>query len=418
MTEQEKPKKRDKKPPPGFVKPPPKPKLSKAERRALQEQQKAAKAALKSGKAPESAQEAETTPKTQETKENAPKTTTPSGPSWIAHLPPYQSADDVFTTDGQLTALHCEHLHPCVIETAYLYATGQIRGSNARCRSMLDCFRTLLREVQLSQDDDWRHALTHTVLSPSFGFLTTAGRPHSVSMGNAFSSIKATIAQAPRDDMDLEALIETLDAYERERIDYAGAAIADLVCQKLLNSNNKETLLVYGYSDVVLRSLRLAKERSLPIEVIVADSANPSRGNELVLELDQLGIPVSYCLLSATTYVLSSRGVTKVLLGAVALQSDGSVTGQAGTAMVALAAADKNIPVLVACETYKISNRLPLESLSQNELAAPSKETTSVPMVELRVDLTPAHLVSGVVTELGIVPSTSVGVLLREMKLS
>jgi translation initiation factor eIF-2B subunit delta len=126
------------------------------------------------------------------------------------------------------------------------------------------------------------------------------------------------------------------------------------------------------------------------------------------------------------TYVLQEN-VSKVLLGASALMSDGSVLGRVGTACVALAAHKHNIPVLVCCETYKISNRVQLESITHNELGNPEallneddvlqnwKEIDGLKLLNVLYDLTPAAFVSGIVTELGIVPPTSVAVLLREM---
>jgi translation initiation factor eIF-2B subunit delta len=130
--------------------------------------------------------------------------------------------------------------------------------------------------------------------------------------------------------------------------------------------------------------------------------------------------------------------VTKVLLGASALLSDGSVLGRSGSAAVALAAQARRVPVLVCAETYKISNRVQLESLTMNELGCTGKvdrdkenvatnatssggggnmdvREAAFKRLHLLYDLTPAQFVSGIVTELGIVPPTSVAVLLREM---
>ena len=139
--------------------------------------------------------------------------------------------------------------------------------------------------------------------------------------------------------------------------------------------------------------------------------------------LRDAGIECTYILLNALTYVL--QDVTKVLLGASALMSDGSVFGRVGTASVAMAAHAHNIPVLICGETYKISNRVQLESITSNELGDPNalakdtlrdwKEKKHLKVLNLLYDLTPSAFVSAFVTELGIVPPTSVAVLLREM---
>ncbi len=46
------------------------------------------------------------------------------------------------------------------------------------------------------------------------------------------------------------------------------------------------------------------------------------------------------------------------MLGASALLSNGSVISRAGTATVALMATQRNVPVLVCCETYKFSEKV------------------------------------------------------------
>jgi translation initiation factor eIF-2B subunit delta len=88
-----------------------------------------------------------------------------------------------------------------------------------------------------------------------------------------------------------------------------------------------------------------------------------------------------------------------------------------------------NVPVLVCCETFKISNRVQLESITGNELGDPddlmppsmslekwkSSRGEHLRLLNLLYDLTPNEFVSGIVTEMGILPPTSVAVLLREM---
>jgi translation initiation factor eIF-2B subunit delta len=103
-------------------------------------------------------------------------------------------------------------------------------------------------------------------------------------------------------------------------------------------------------------------------------------------------------------------------------------------------ASSNNIPVLVCAETHKMSYRgggVQLESITHNEVlnvepttrkdmatggttsSSGGKDdrdaTTLVPRLDVMYDLTPATYVSGIVTELGIVPPSSIAVLLREM---
>lgn len=438
--------------------PPKKPKLTKAERRALQEQQRAAKAAKSRDDETRKSSDAEPSSalaSDQKKKPSSRGTAAATEPilvtasetrnndrkqhdghiSLVSHLSPYRDPQETFEIGARLTLKKQDGssegllLPQPVLELGYKYATGKIQGSNARCRAMLRCFDQVLQEYEPDlSSPDIRQAFDQKVLKPSFQFWTTQCRPHSVSMGNAFTFLKTAIAALDR-EISLEQLRteihETILAYIQERIDIAGQAIASLCNEKLIQQN--EVLLTFGYSEVMMKVLQHAWEQNKRFRVIVVDS-RPVFGGRILLEsLRKLGIPCTYILLNAVTYALPE--VTKVLLGSSALMSDGAVWSPVGTAPVALAAHVHQIPVLVCSETYKISNRVQLESLTNNELGNPhifqkgkenaSKEaSSSEQMLPLLYDLTPAEFVSGVVTEMGIVPPTSVAVLLREMNSS
>lgn len=464
--------KKNKGPPPDLVIPKPKPKLSKAERRALQEQQRAAKAA-KQGQAPggggkqqvgkPAAATAEASKDSQQQHHQASKKSGGGGTAssnkqqqpgsqqkkaaeartdastkkntLVSHLPPYRDPDEIFDTGAVLKlsspsstssatgSSNVSHLHPAVVALGYAYATGEITGGNARCRAMLQCYAHVLEDFVVPPDteQDLRHVVDHQILKPSFQFWTETCRPHSVSMGNAFSFLKTAVAALDRDapwsDM-LETLRETMAAYCRERIEFADKAIAETACQKLLSDDKPEVLLTYGNSEAVSVILQQAAALHKQFRVIVVDSPPMKEGRQLLDTLRAVNIECSYVQLPALTYVL--QDVSKVLLGAAALMSDGSVVGRVGTAVVALAAHNSHIPVLVCAETYKISNRVQLESITSNELGrgtmtAALQEQKNLGELNILFDVTPASFLSGIVTELGLVPPSSVAVLLREM---
>jgi translation initiation factor eIF-2B subunit delta len=484
--EPEKPKK-EKKRPEGLVIPPKKPQLSKAERRALQEQQRAAKAtgqqppqqqqqSEQPGKQQKSSHEASATSKKEDSltqegssqKSKAQQKTV----SLFSHLPPYQDPKSVVDTGPHLwpkgvpvtsisTAAGASYpLHPAVVSLGYQYSKGQIRGGNARCRAMLRVFHQVIGDFHGTGQGggDMRQQIDQLVLKPSFQYWTTSCRPHSVTMGNAFTFLKTAVGSIER-DMDRDEMVaviqDTIDAYIRERIDLAQQAIAQQPALQLsspttngsnnLSSPPPQVILTYGNSEAIAAIfLRMAKTTdTATFRVIVVDSRPLLEGKQMLRKLRVAGIDCSYILLNALTYVM--RDVTKVYLGASALMSDGGVLGRVGTACVALSAHMHNIPVLVCCESYKISNRVQLESITGNELGDPAQvaitstihvgsednanssttnkmnvlkdwlEIDNLRLLNLLYDLTPSDFVSGIVTELGIIPPTSVAVLLREM---
>lgn len=60
--------------------------------------------------------------------------------------------------------------------------------------------------------------------------------------------------------------------------------------------------------------------------------------------------------------------VSKVFLGAHALLANGYVMSRVGTSQIALVAKAFNVPVLVCCETYKFCERVQTDSFVSNEL--------------------------------------------------
>ncbi len=99
-----------------------------------------------------------------------------------------------------------------------------------------------------------------------------------------------------------------------------------------------------------------------------------------------------------------------------------------------------NIPAIFCCETYKFSDKVQLDSICWNEIGDPSELARGAPataggnaspaaagagaaagggarqpkLLNIRYDLTPMKYVSLVITEVGMIPSTSVPVLIRE----
>jgi translation initiation factor eIF-2B subunit delta len=455
--------KKNRGPPPGIK---PKPKLSKQERREIQEKQRAEKAAKQQqqqgngggvGKQQKPQQtKSQDGNKEVNIKESSKTVTTKlvvqdNSLSLFSHLPQPRGKDCLHSFCATswvrwryspfilftLPTFLCVEipnpyapewtstLHPDVIDLGLKFASGEIHEDNARCRSMMLCFLQVLQDYQLPTEEsaavtiDFRTHFDHQVLKPSFQFWTVQCRPHSVSMGNAFTFLKTAVASLERDlplDEAKEVLRETMKQYLLERLEYADRAIAQHAMNKLQNG---DVILTFGYSEVIKVLLTTAQQNGIDFYVWITDSRPLSEGKELLKTLQNAGIKCGYLELSALTYVLQQ--VSKVFLGASALMSNGSIYGRIGTAAVAMLAKDRHVPVLVCCESYKISNKVQVESITQNELGDPKailplgKTNAKFKVLNLMYDVTPSEFVSGIVTELGIIPPTSVAVLLSEM---
>lgn len=330
---------------------------------------------------------------------------------------------------GSPTTVSSDSLHPAVLDLGLQYAEGSIRGSNKRCKAMLQTFKIVIQDYTIPSDTrDYRQDLENRVLKPAFTYWTTKCRHHSVTMGNAFTFLKLAVANLNRDLALQDAksiLCEGIDAYMHERIDFADKAICKFATSKI---SNGDVILTYGKNDLIRMILYQAiQEEKKDFRVIVVDSRPLLEGKDMIKDLIDAGIECTYILINSVSYVM--KEVTKVFLGGSALMSDGSILGRVGTASIAMMAMSLKVPVLVCCETYKISSRVQLESITGNELGDPEGLTApstslkkwkeenpgNLRLLNLLYDLTPNEFVSGIVTEMGILPPTSVAVLLREM---
>ncbi|KAI9294025.1 IF-2B-domain-containing protein [Neoconidiobolus thromboides FSU 785] len=424
--------------------------MTKAERRALQEKQRAEKEAKKQGSS------SNTISKQNKKNEGTKANTTPSNKSLKLEAPMNaQSKDKIKEKSSEASKLqglslfkHLEtstkssnisikDVHPAIIELASQFKDYLICGSNARCIAMLQAFKQVITDYMTPPHTPLcRHLVAH--LSPQITYLVTA-RPMSVTMGNAIRYLKTEISTVDPDlpeDQAKKYLCESIDQFIIDRITAADVIIAENAMGKIKEG---DVIMIYGSSSVVLQVLESAIKKKIQFRVIVVDAGPRFEGKHMLRKLVELGIECSYILLHGVAYI--AKEATKVFLGAHGLFSNGTLLSRAGTAIVAMTGYDQKIPVIVCCETYKFSEKVQLDSIVWNEIGNPEdlittnnnpflsnsnnitddkfnlesfKTMNNVFGLNLLYDLTPPHYISMVITEVGMIPCTSVPVVLRE----
>mmetsp|Transcript_128753 Transcript_128753/g.191900 ORF Transcript_128753/g.191900 Transcript_128753/m.191900 type:complete len:425 (-) Transcript_128753:14-1288(-) len=404
---------------------PKKPKLSKAEMRAKQERQRAEKAArLGQTQAKKKAPNNKPAPNANKSqKKNSGKrreTVDENQVQLFAHLQQYE--------DGRSQKLRNyldEHeVPPCVIRLGLKYANWSISGSNARCIAMLATFKQVIEEY-VTPPGKSLHRDLELFFRPCIEFLSIC-RPKSISMGNAITYIKKQISKTAElsDEKAKISLLEEIDRYIKARIDVS-QFIAKTGNSKIVDG---DVVLTYSNSTSVAATIKLAKDSGKSFKVIVVDSRPTFEGRSLLKNLVAYGLECCYVTLNAISFIMTE--VTKVFLGAFAMLTNGNLISRAGTAAVAMMAHRFNIPVMVCCETYKFVERAQLDSICFNELGDPDalvsgapaagcsladwKTTPNLKLLNLNYDLTPIEFLSVVITEFGMIPPTSVPVILRE----
>lgn len=312
-------------------------------------------------------------------------------------------------------------IHPTIVRLALQFSNFKITGANARCIATLTAFKTVIQDYSTPPHTTLsRHLMTH--LSPQISHLVAA-RPMAITMGNAIRQLKLEISGS---DIDLpeqdakDALCSKIDHYIRDRI-----IMADQVIQETAGSKIKDgdVILTYARSSVVEKVLLDAHTEGRDFSVIIVDSRPMLEGKRLLSILSAAGIQCTYLLLPALGSVINE--VSTVLVGAHSIHSNGSVFSRAGTALVAMMAKRHSVPVVVCCETYKFSEGVQLDSFTKNELAPIGDMFSSFPLTKPRdaltlqnrpnleilnplYDLTPPSCITAVVTEVGVIPPNSI----------
>jgi translation initiation factor eIF-2B subunit delta len=114
---------------------------------------------------------------------------------------------------------------------------------------------------------------------------------------------------------------------------------------------------------------RLKRERRMQqgkdFTVMCVDARPNMTGERLTGTLLRAGVKCFYMALNAVSHMM--RSVTKVLLGAAAVKSNGAVVARCGSAVVAMAAAGQRKPVLICAQSIKFHDEVQLESITSNE---------------------------------------------------
>lgn len=364
----------------------------------------------------------------------------------FAHLPQYERASTVTLSERVK-----ELVHPSVIRLGLRFVNFPLMGAVERCRSMLKAFQQVIRDYTLPPDQAIsRHLESH--LKPLIAYLVQA-RPLAVSQSNAIRHLKLVISKlAP--DMPVERakgeLVSMIDEYIERRIDAAGKSIADLAFDKICNG---DVILTYARALMTGETLKAAARRGKRFRVIVADARPFWEGKDSLLpELLSVGINCTYIHLNAIGYIM--REVTKVLVGAFCIFGNGTVMSRTGTSIVCQQGRLHNVPVIVVCETMKFSERVQLDSFVFNEISdpddlvqprrgisdhaaapkpdkllsaanvprsSPIADWRSIPFLNLLnilYDVTPPEFITVVICEVGLIPVTSIPVVLREYNIA
>ncbi|KAJ9691823.1 hypothetical protein PVL29_011102 [Vitis rotundifolia] len=112
------------------------------------------------------------------------------------------------------------------------------------------------------------------------------------------------------------------------------------------------TILVHGFSRVVLEVLKTAAQNKKLFRVFCTEGRPDRTGLRLSNEMAKLDVPVKLLIDSAVAYTMDE--VDMVFVGADGVVESGGIINMMGTYQIALVAHSMNKPVYVAAESYKV----------------------------------------------------------------
>ena len=249
-----------------------------------------------------------------------------------------------------------------------------------------------------------------------------AARPTAVNLAWAVDRI-LWIAEKTKDErsaQDLRQLI--LDAAQRiadedveinKRMAEHGAALIDNG-DTIIHHCNTGALATVDWG-TALGVIRTAHEQGKRIHVLVDETRPRLQGARLTAwELEQYGIPYEIISDNMAGYFLRAGKAQKVVFGADRVAANGDVDNKIGTYMLALAAHDNEVPAYAVVPTSTVDLSLehggliPIEERDPEEVLGIQFQGERVAPIEaearnIAFDVTPNRLLSGIVTENGVV---------------
>jgi methylthioribose-1-phosphate isomerase len=178
-----------------------------------------------------------------------------------------------------------------------------------------------------------------------------------------------------------------------------------------------------------LAPIFLAHDAGLPVHVWVDETRPRNQGASLTAwELNQHGVPHTVIVDNAGGHLMQHGQVDLCIVGTDRTTAHGDVCNKIGTYLKALAARDNGVPFYVALPTSTIDwtigdglREIPIEERAATEVTHLRGKTASGDIAEIQVtpdgspacnfgfDVTPARLVTGVITEKGVCAASEAG---------
>jgi methylthioribose-1-phosphate isomerase len=296
-----------------------------------------------------------------------------------------------------------KHWPPATREVYTGLQTYRIVGASACVAAILDGLHALGRDVASRHRDNVYRELVEAAS------LFCSLKPNTAAYANAVQWLLFGLNEnvdAKEVVTQVADRVDTYAAYSRRSLH----RIIDEACRLLPARGH---VLIHDYSSTVLAIIEEAARRDNLLTVYVTAGAPVDQGPKVAHEVARAGHRLVYLPDTGIGRVMAE--VEIVLSGVETLFRNGDLANTVGTYPIALVARDARIPMYGVTERIKIhptADTIRAEMLSARVLHAWPKDLCDLPNgTDVRrevLDLTPAELVTGYITEEGIIPPSHV----------
>ena len=262
-----------------------------------------------------------------------------------------------------------------------------------------------------------------------------ATRPTAINLKWALDEMVGAVRNRPRDDRLAAAYRRAAEICDQDVAinqaigDHGARLIAAIAAKKtsaqpvqVLTHCNAGWLATVDFG-TALAPIYVAHDQGVPLHVWVDETRPRNQGAALTAwELGQHGVPHTVIPDNTGGHLMQHGMVDMVIVGTDRVTADGDVCNKIGTYLKALAAQDNGVPFYVGLPSptidFSVSDGLaeiPIEQRSADEVATVTGRTIDGRVETVRIvpegsavanygfDVTPARLVTGLVTERGII---------------
>jgi len=245
--------------------------------------------------------------------------------------------------------------------------------------------------------------------------------PSIAPMTNLLHQFMGSIDRVREEKMELdnaqEDIAETVESYLKrqsnalQQIGFIGG--------QMIKDNT--TVATYSTSGTVMGMFASARENGKRFKVVVSESRPANEGIRTMKETAEMGIPVTFGIDAILGTLL--QGCAMFVVGADVITSNGDVLVKVGTYLGALVAREYNIPFYVAADTSKFDpmtlDGFPLKIRDKGADAVLTEAAPeNVRVLNPSFELVPARLVTGIITEMGVIHPGNVAGMMHTLTLS